>query len=34
MTKTYGLKYLLEGIYEAFDCDDNSCFVGMKVFIN
>lgn len=34
MTKTYGLKYLFEGIYEAFDCDDNSCFVGMKVFIN
>ncbi|MCS2823159.1 hypothetical protein NXW78_19650 [Bacteroides ovatus] len=34
MTQTYGLRYLFEGIYEAFTKDDNNNFAELKVFIN
>lgn len=34
MTQTYGLKYLFEGIYEAFTNSDNSNFGEVKIFIN
>lgn len=34
MAQTYGLKYLFEGIYEAFTNDDNRDFGEVKVFIN
>ena len=34
MAQTYGLKYLFEGIYEAFTNNDNSNFAVIKIFIN
>lgn len=34
MTQTYGLKYLFEGIYEAFTNGNDSNFSEIKVFIN
>ena len=34
MQQTYGLKFLFEGIYEAFTNDGNSDFAEIKVFIN
>jgi hypothetical protein len=34
MRKTYGLKYLLEGIYEAYTYNKNVDFSNVKVIIN
>lgn len=34
MTQTYGLRYLFEGIYEAFTNSDNSDFGEVKIFVN